>query len=98
MKGFWLVLLSLVLLTTFSTSAFAIDVKFSGEFYVAGLYLDKTNLRENSGTDGISTAFCYQRLRVRTDFVVSPGLTLITRFDAMDRVWGAARSTPGTTN
>jgi hypothetical protein len=45
-----------------------------------------------------STAFYYQRLRVRTDFVVSPGLTLVTRFDAMERVWGGGRSTPGTTS
>ena len=56
------------------------------------MYLDKTNLKKDSGSDGISTAFYYQRLRVRTDFVVSPGLTLITRFDAMERVWGGARS------
>ena len=35
-------------------------------------------------------------MRVRTDFVVSPGLTLITRFDAMERAWGAARFAPGT--
>jgi hypothetical protein len=96
MKRFWLILLSLGLVMAFSVSAFAVDVKFSGEFYAAGLYLDKTNLRKDSGTDGISTAFYFQRLRVRTDFVVSPGLTLVTRFDALERAWGAARSTPGT--
>jgi len=92
MKRFWFILLSLGLITAFSTSAMALDVKFSGEFYAAGMYLDKTNLKKDSGSDGISTAFYYQRLRVRTDFVVSPGLTLITRFDAMERVWGGARS------
>ncbi|MBE3086887.1 MAG: hypothetical protein IMZ64_11800 [Bacteroidetes bacterium] len=97
MKRFWLILLSLGLIIAFSTSAFALDVKFSGEFYAAGIYLDKTNLRKDSGTDGISTAFYFQRLRVKTDFVVSPGLTLVTRFDALERAWGAARSTPGTT-
>ena len=41
---------------------------------------------------GNSTAFYYQRLRVGTDFIVSPGLKLVTRFDAMERIWGAARS------
>jgi hypothetical protein len=97
MKRLWLILLSLGLITAFSTSALAVDVKFSGEYYVAGLYLDKTNLRKDSGSDGISTAFYYQRLRVRTDFVISPGLTLITRFDAMERAWGATRSVPDTT-
>ncbi|MHB8138365.1 MAG: hypothetical protein ACYDGO_08255 [Smithellaceae bacterium] len=94
MKRFWLVLLSLGLIAAFSTSAMAVDLKFSGEFYAAGMYLDKTDLRKDHG---VSTAFYYQRLRVKTDFVVAPGLTLITRFDAMERAWGAARTAPGTT-
>jgi len=43
-------------------------------------------------TDNTSTAFFYQRLRVGTDFVVSPCLKLVTRFTAMERVWGGPRS------
>jgi hypothetical protein len=97
MKRFWLVLLSLGLIMAFSASAFAIDVKFSGSFYAAGMYQDKTSLAKNAGSDNVSTAFYYQRLRVQTDFIVSPGLKLVTRFDAMERAWGGARSTPGTT-
>ena len=97
MKRFWLVLLSLGLVLAFSAQAFAVDVKFSGSFYAAGVYLDKTNFMKNSGSDGISTAFYYQRLRVQTDFIVSPGLKLVTRFDAMERIWGGARSGTGTT-
>ena len=92
MKRFLVILLALGLIAAFSTSAMAVDVKVSGEYYAAGLYLDKTTLKKDSGTDGPSTAFFYQRLRVRTDFVVSPGLTLVTRFDAMERAWGAQRS------
>lgn len=95
MKKFWLVLLSLGLVMAFSVSAFAVDVKFSGEFFVGGLYLDKTTLKKDTATDGPSTAFYYQRLRLTTQFVVSPGLTLNTRFDVMERAWGAARTTPG---
>jgi len=38
-----------------------------------------------------STAFFFQRLRVGTDFIVSPSLKLVTRFDAMERIWGGAR-------
>jgi hypothetical protein len=94
MKRFWFGLLALGLLTIFSTAAFAVDVKFSGEFYAAGVYLDKTSLTKDNGT---STAFYFQRLRVRTDFVVSPGLSLVTRMDAMERAWGATRSTAGAT-
>jgi len=90
MKKFWLVLLSLGLIMAFSVSAFAVDVKVSGEYYAAGLYLDKNNLKDNNTSD--STAFFFQRLRVGTDFVVSPCLKLVTRFDAMERIWGGQRS------
>ncbi len=92
MKRFWLVLLSLGLVMAFSASAFAVDVKFSGSFYAAGMYLDKVSLVK-SGTTGnnTNTAFYFQRLRVNTDFIVSPGLKLVTRFDALDRIWGGAR-------
>ncbi len=104
MKRFWLVVLSLGLVMAFGASAFAVDVKVSGEFYVGGLYLDKTNVIGQSSTvtnpdkttttinPGPSTAFFYQRLRVGTDFIVSPGLKLVTRFDALERIWGGARS------
>ncbi len=91
MKRLWLILLSIGLLAIFSTAAFAVEVKFSGEFSAAGVYLDKTSLIKDTSP---STAFYFQRLRVRTDYLVSPGLTLVTRFDAMERVLGAARSAP----
>ena len=99
MKRFWLVMLSLGLVLAFSASAMAVDVKFSGSFYAAGMYLDKTTLRNQTtavgtaGSDNVSTAFYFQRLRVQTDFIVSPGLKLVTRVDAMERAWGAPRST-----
>jgi hypothetical protein len=96
MKRLWLVLLSLILIAAFSASALAVDLKFSGEFYVGGMYLDKTTLQKDTATAGPSTAFYYQRLRTRADFVVSPGLTFTTRFDVMERAWGANRSAPGT--
>ncbi len=43
MKRFWLVLLSLGLVMAFSVSALAVDVKVSGEYYAAGLYLNKVD-------------------------------------------------------
>ena len=94
MKRFWLVLLSLGLIMAFSASAFAVDVKVSGEYYAAGLYLNKTSVNDGwaSGpNDSPSTAFFFQRLRVGTDFVVAPCLKLVTRFDAMERIWGGER-------
>ena len=95
MKRFWLVFLSLGLVMAFSVSAFAVDVKVSGEYYAAGLYLNKTTVADKD-TDP-STAFYFQRLRVGTDFIISPCLKLVTRFDAMERIWGGARSGAGTT-
>jgi len=101
MKRFWLVLLSLGLVMAFSVSAFAVDVKVSAEYYAAGLYLNKTSVNDGYGTvsrwqqdvpESPSTAFFFQRLRVGTDFVVSPCLKLVTRFDAMERIWGGSRS------
>jgi hypothetical protein len=90
MKKLWLVLLSLGLIMAFSVSAFAVEVKVGAEFYVGGLYLNKVYLA--SGDENPSTAFFYQRLRVGTDFIVSPCLKLVTRFDALERIWGGARS------
>jgi hypothetical protein len=97
MKKSWLVLLSLGLVIAFSASALAVDVKFSGQFYAAGMYLDKTSLKKDTASDGPSTAFYFQRLRLNTTFVVSPSVSLVTRTDIMERAWGAARTMPGTT-
>jgi len=104
MKRFWLVLLSLGLIMAFSVSAFAVDVKVSGEYYAAGMYLNKTAVVNNdvftnnvlTTKEDESTAFFYQRLRMGADFIVSPSLKLVTRFDVMERIWGGARSAPGT--
>jgi hypothetical protein len=99
MKKFWLVLLSLGLIMAFSVSAFAVDVKISAEYYAAGLYLNKITVDDGFenrtgrlGSLENSTAFFFQRLRMGTDFIVSPCLKLVTRFDAMERIWGGARS------
>ncbi|HOC59965.1 MAG TPA: hypothetical protein PKN70_08445, partial [Smithellaceae bacterium] len=102
MKRFWLVLLSLGLMVAFSTQAMAVDVKVAGSYYAAGMYLDKTGFRKNDTNVAFpqlqnsnpSTAFYFQRLRLGTEFVVAPGLNLITRADIMERAWGAARSIP----
>ena len=102
MKRFWLILLSLGLVMAFSASAFAVDVQFSGSYYAAGMYLDQVSLIKGNtpisktvaNMDNESTALYFQRLRLRTDFTVSPGLKLVTRFDALERIWGGARSNP----
>ncbi|HLZ19412.1 MAG TPA: hypothetical protein VKO67_07350, partial [Smithellaceae bacterium] len=92
MKKFGLFFLLFGLTLVFSTAAGAVDVKISGEYYAAGMYLDRTTLKKDVASEGPSTAFFFQRLRVLTDFNISPGLKLITRFDALERSWGATRS------
>jgi len=100
MKKLWIVLLSLALVAAFCMPAAAVDVKFSGSYYVAGDYYSDTDVIDkgdwnpqyggsfrNFGKDQ-STAFFRQRLRIQTEFVVSPGLSLITRFDALEKIWG----------
>lgn len=96
MKRFWLVLLSLGLIMAFSASAFAVDVKFSGTYYAAGAYVDKISVYKNSTNDKQSSAFYFQKLQLTTEFVASPGLSLVTRANIMERVWGNTRSATGT--
>ncbi|MHB8137691.1 MAG: hypothetical protein ACYDGO_04805 [Smithellaceae bacterium] len=96
MKKLWLILLSVALVMALSVSAFAVDLQLSGSYYAAGMYQDRTTFKKDTLTDGPSTAFYYQRLRMKTEFTISTGLKLVTRFDAMERAWGAARSMPGT--
>ncbi len=100
MKKFWLILLTLGLIMAFSAQAFAVDVKVTGSYYAAGMYMNSTSFVKDNGLskqeEGPSTAFYYQRLRVETDFIISPSLKLITRFNAMERIWGGMRSEPGT--
>jgi hypothetical protein len=83
----------------FSVSAFAVDVKVGAEYYAAGVYLNKVTVdngfegwQGDRGSQNPSTAFFYQRLRMGTDFIVSPCLKLVTQLDAMERIWGGARS------
>jgi len=98
MKKLWIVLLSAALVMSFAFSATAADVKFSGSYYVEGVFrsnplgLDKEDSVKN-GTFGTylkasSQALYFQRLRVQTEFQVVEGLKLVTRFDALEKRWG----------
>jgi len=93
MKKFWIVLLSLGLIMALTMPVLAADVKFSGEFKVQGIYNDNSNLGQVAGQTNQGLSLTWQRLRVGTEFKVAEGLSLTTRFDAMERVWGAPRTT-----
>jgi len=92
MKKFWIVLLAMGLVAGFALSASAADVKFSGSYYVEGMYVDKPMMSKDQSTtvgEAGAQAFIAQRLRIQTDFKIAEGLALITRFDALEKAWGA---------
>jgi hypothetical protein len=98
MRKFWIVLLSVGLIVALAAPVFAADVKFSGSYVIQGYYEDNRRIAEvpnstaTNSQRGPSDSFTWQRLRVQTDFQVAEGLKLTTRFDAMEKVWGAPRS------
>jgi hypothetical protein len=97
MRKFCLILLSIGLIMAFSMPAAAADVKFNGSYVAQGTYENNRKLADP--TYG-SVSSIWQRARIGTEFKVAEGLTFTTRFDAMEKVWGAAAgyaATPDTT-
>jgi len=87
MRKLTVILLAAALVCAFSMSASAADVKLSGQYYVKSLYDKNLALSDNDDTKSLS--FTHQRLRVQADIAVADGLTLVTRFDALEKVWGS---------
>jgi hypothetical protein len=85
MKKILVVLLSMALILAFGMTASAVDVKFSGSFYVVGVYDNNPTLKDDGA---YSRAFYYTRTRLQPVFEVAPGLTLTTRIDALEKQWG----------
>ena len=85
MKKLLVVLLSLGLIVAFGATASAVDVKFSGGYYVVGVY---DNNPEFQKSNGYSRAAFFQRIRVQMEFVVAEGLSMTGRFDALEKQWG----------
>jgi len=87
MKKLWIVLLSVTLIMAFAMPLFAADVKFSGSYIIQGYYENDRALLSNGGASLMNV---WQRLRVQTDFKIQEGLSLTTRFDALEKIWGAS--------
>ncbi len=95
MKKLGIVLLALGLIAAFSMSASAADVKFSGEYYAFGSYMSNPSLLDkDQGTNRGPFGWWNGRLRVFTEYKVAEGLTLTSRFDALETMWGQS-STDG---
>ncbi|MGZ6223623.1 MAG: hypothetical protein ACXWMW_12880 [Syntrophales bacterium] len=93
MRKVWVVPLLLALIMALALPVSAADVKFSGSYVAQGYYDNNRTLLKDGGA---SVSDVWQRLRVQTDFVVQDGLMLTTRFDALEKIWGAPRSTTAT--
>ncbi len=89
MKRFLIGLLAVGLIAAFSMPVLAADVKFSGEYYAAG-FLEKN--RALTDPEKAQQGFYAQRMRINTTFKVAEGLSLVTSFDALEKVWGQGRS------
>ncbi|MFB3924871.1 MAG: hypothetical protein ACE14T_02365 [Syntrophales bacterium] len=88
MERFLIVLIAAVSMATSGTAAYAVDVGFSGDFRAEGWLDSNRTLRDEPGTKAPATGIFDQRLRVATVFKVSEGLSLVTRFTALDKIWG----------
>ncbi len=65
--------------------ATAADVKFSGEYFSAGVINSNPALSDNH--DEATDSFMHMRLRTTTEFILSDDLKLTTRFDALEKAW-----------
>ncbi len=93
MRKVWVVLLLIGLIMAVALPVSAADVKFSGSYVAQGYYDNNRALMKDGGA---SVSDIWQKLRVQTDFQVQEGLKLTTRFDALEKIWGAPRSTTAT--
>ena len=89
MKKLWVVLLSLGLVMAFSMSAFAVSADFTGQYYLRQNYTSNPSLMDqDKGAGRGPAAFTDQRLRLFTRLKVVEGVTLTTRMDLLESVWG----------
>ena len=85
MKKFTIIGLAICLAFALAAPAMAVDVDFSGHYYVRGSYVSHWNLDDKSA----SNAYMDMSFRLQTVFKVTDILSVTTRFDALDdKKWG----------
>jgi hypothetical protein len=90
MKKFGIVLLSLGLIAAFSMSAYAADTRFTGEYYARGSYFSSPSLKDKDRNSGSGPYSYYDsRARFYWRIAVAEGLSLTTRMDALEQMWGS---------
>ena len=102
MRKILLALFVFGLVLTLGAPASAVDLKVSGSYYATGMFITDPSLRsEDDRFAGgayhsvpadrkvaSSASFVGQRLRLQPEFKIAEGLTLTTRFDALEKKWG----------
>jgi hypothetical protein len=97
MKKFWIALIALSVAFMLAVPAMATNVTFSGTYRVRGHWVGDADLsdEDNAMTNPIAQprrnndkAWYDMRFRMSTVFEVSERLSVHTRFDALDKVWG----------
>ncbi len=95
MRKLFIVFVVSCLVVVCGAPASAVDIKVSGQYYAQGVFESNHSLRDEAGRNLLtgtgrasSTAYVVQRLRLQPEFKIAEGLTLTTRFDALEKKWG----------
>ena len=84
MKKLTTIALAVCLAFALAAPVMAVDADFSGHYRVRGHYMQQWDLRDTTP----SKSFMDMRFRLQTVFKVTDILSVTTRFDAIDKVWG----------
>ncbi|MDM8522673.1 hypothetical protein QUF80_04805 [Desulfococcaceae bacterium HSG8] len=85
MKKVFVFALCVGMFLMFTAPVTAMEIGFSGEYYVEGVL----NSNENLDDDDATSQYRRMRLRFRTEVALTETLQLITRFDALEKVWSS---------
>lgn len=102
MRKILLALFVFGLVLALGAPASAVDIKVSGSYYATGMFITDPSLRSEDDRfagggyhvvpadrkTASSASFVGQRLRLQPEFKIAEGLTLTTRFDALEKKWG----------
>ena len=88
MKKFTIIGLAICLAFALAAPATAVDVDFSGDYTVKGFYTSHWDLRDTSA----SNAYMNMCFSLQTVFKASDILSVTTKFDALDGVWGGDKT------
>lgn len=85
MKKIIMTAIAVSFLFILAVPAMALETEFSGSYYAEGLYHEHPDLRDNNQNDYLT-----MRLRIKPVFKISDNISLITRFDALEKNWGTS--------